>query len=87
MRLKEREEEERQKINDKLDKLKTCNKVVEAGTLGYFGSALLGFAGVLLTPTCPVVGPMMVEAAVAGMTGSAATSVGGGIVSNIISNS
>ena len=87
MRLKEREEEERQKINDKLDKLKTCNKIVEAGGLGYIGSVLLGIGGALLTPTCPVVGPMMVEAAVAGMTGSAATSVGGGIVSKIISNS
>ena len=55
--------------------------------MGGMGGLLLAGAGMLLTPVCPVVGPALTYAGLAGSTVSETTSIGAMIADRVIEKS
>lgn len=83
----EKNKEEKNKDDEKNDKQKKkeiCRKFVEGGILGVVGSAALTIGGVLLTPVCPILGPGMIYAGLAGEGTSVIAEYGGIIADKII---
>ena len=83
----EKNKEEKNKDDEKNDKQKKkeiCRKFVVGGILGVVGSAALTIGGVLLTPVCPVLGPGMIYAGLAGEGTSVIAEYGGIIADGMI---
>ena len=55
--------------------------------MGSIGSMLLSGAGALLTPVCPIVGPALTYAGLAGSTVSETTCIGAMIADRVIEKS
>lgn len=80
------QEEQNNKEEEKRKKRDVCDKVAFGGQMGAVGGILVTAAGALLTPFCPVVGPGLIYAGLAGAGVSEAASMGGIIADEVIKN-
>ena len=78
--------EQKNKEEEKRKKRDICDKVAFGGQMGAVGGILVTAAGALLTPFCPVVGPGLIYAGLAGAGVSEAASMGGIIADEVIKN-
>ena len=84
---KKKQDEEENKEAEKKRKREICDDVAFGGQMGGIGGLLLAGAGMLITPVCPVVGPALMYAGLAGSTVSETTSIGAMIADRVIEKS
>ena len=84
---KKKQDEEENKEAEKKRKREICDNVAFGGQMGGIGGLVLAGAGMLITPVCPVVGPALVYAGLAGSTVSETTSIGAMIADRVIEKS
>ena len=82
-----KQEEDKNKEAEIKIKRDICDKVAWGGQMGALGSIILGVGGALLTPVCPVVGPAMLYAGIAGELVSETASLGGMVADSVIKDS
>ena len=77
-------------INEKNKNYQTLNNISNAGRevakvggIGVLGSVGLGIIGAILTPFCPIAGPVLIGAAIGGGTTSAAEVAVGGTMAGV----